>query len=547
MGKSLTDVAEDAVSSSPKSTATVAPSDGLPSQRHDLVQVLNGLPFGLRVEHGQELVFCNAIGNQADQQECDEPTLVRRSFDFTIKEGVYTAFLFLDETEQTRREQALIRRAYFDELTGLPNRRLVEQSIRSLIESGGAPFAIAFLDVDSFKHINDFYGHAAGDQLLIEMSKRISMTLRPSDMVARLGGDEFLVLLSPVDSSDHVSTSLTEMLERVGRPYFIDNSEILSTASVGVSQYPQDGMSYSDLQSNADRAMYRSKSTGRGLIQFFDETIEHSVIDRTKLEQRLRLAIRDRRISCAYQPKVNLHSGDIYGVEVLMRWIDEDGTIQPPGEFIGLAVELGLLDNLTFLLFEKTTDAIDRINEAFGETVSISINVAAKQAGDIVFMRALLAMVSDTGFASRFILEITEEAFVSKSLFQESVLPLIREVGARVSIDDFGVGYSSLSALANITADELKVDRSFITNVHQRPRSQNVLKAIEALSYSLGMDVVVEGIETIEELMYLRTFTGIKHAQGFYFSKAILLEDINIVQRSAPRSASVARHSARSR
>jgi diguanylate cyclase (GGDEF)-like protein len=423
----------------------------------------------------------------------------------------------------------------------------VEQSIDALIKSKDASFAVAFLDVDAFKHVNDFYGHAVGDQLLIEMSRRISMALRPSDMVARLGGDEFLVMLSPVSNSDAVSKTFAEMLERISRPYFIDNNEILSTASVGVSQYPHDGMSYSALQSNADRAMYRSKSTGRGLIQFFDETIEHSVIEQTKLEHRLRLAIRDRRISCAYQPKVDLHNGDVYGIEVLMRWIDEDGKIQPPGEFIGLAVELGLLDDLTFLLLEKTIDAIDRINEAFGYRVSISINVAAKQAGDIVFMRALLAMVSATGFASRFILEITEEAFVSKSLFQDSVLPLIREVGARVSIDDFGVGYSSLSALADITADEVKIDRSFITNVHQRPRSQNVLKAIEALSYSLGMDVVVEGIETIEELMYLRTFTGIKNAQGYYFSKPILLEDIVAGHQAGSRKASSPRSCARSR
>lgn len=503
-------------------------------------RILDALPFGVRIMQGEDVVLSNTAASQALRGEAASG-IVRKSFDFVVGGAPYAAALFLDETEQLRREHSLIQRAYFDELTGLPNRRLIEQSIETLIASGGSPFAVAFLDVDSFKHINDFYGHGIGDQLLIEMSQRITSTLRPSDMVARLGGDEFLVLLSPITDIADIATILNEIAERVSRPYYLDSNEIVSTASIGVSVYPKDGSSYGALQSNADRAMYRGKANGRGLIQIFDESIEHSVIERSKLEQRLRLAIRDRRITCAYQPKVDLNSGEVYGVEVLMRWIDEDGVTQPPGEFISLALELGLLDDLTFLLLEKTTDCIDRINAAFGERIAISFNVAAKQAGNISFMRALLSAIAASGLASRFVLEITEEAFVSKSLFQECVLPLIRNIGARVSIDDFGVGYSSLSALADITADEVKIDRSFITNIHQRPRNQNVLKAIEALSYSLGMDVIVEGVETIEELTYLRTHTNIRHAQGFYFSKPIVLEELSSGHVTGARRQATAR------
>jgi EAL domain-containing protein (putative c-di-GMP-specific phosphodiesterase class I) len=282
--------------------------------------------------------------------------------------------------------------------------------------------------------------------------------------------------------------------------------------------------------------MYRGKSSGTGLVQFFDATIEHAAIEKSRLEQRLRLAIRDRRVSCAYQPKVDILSEGVSGVEVLLRWIDEDGVIQPPGDFIALALELGLMDDLTFLVLDKTIASIDRINQAFGEDISISLNVASKQAGDLKFMRALLDRIAGTGFARRFILEITEEAFVAKSNFQKSILPLIREIGARVSIDDFGIGYSSLSALADITADEVKIDRSFITNLHQRPRSQNILKAIEALSRSLGMNVVVEGLETFEELAYLRACTSIRHVQGYYFSKPILLEDLGATLTTESRT-----------
>lgn len=516
------------------SPATAVSQSTQPQKKPETLEKLfDALPFGVKIEAGDGAV---AYSNEADKslrkpgsgpEGRDERVLKAKSFDFSVDGASFTASLLLDETEQVSREQALIKRAYFDELTGLPNRRIIEQSVNSLIESADTPFALAFIDVDGFKHVNDFYGHNVGDALLVQISERVGSGLRSSDMLARLSGDEFLLLLSPFEDIEHLTAEIGQVMARLKQPYYIDNNEILSSASIGVSTFPRDGSSYDALRANADRAMYRGKSAGTGLVQFFDASIEHAAIEKSRLEQRLRLAIRDRRVSCAYQPKIDIMSDSISGVEVLLRWIDEDGVIQPPGEFIALALELGLMDDLTFLVLDKTVRSIDRINEAFGEHTSISLNVAAKQAGDLKFMRTLLDAIAATGFASRFILEITEEAFVSKSSFQRSILPLIREIGARVSIDDFGVGYSSLSALADITADEVKIDRSFITNLHQRPRSQNILKAVEALSRSLGMNVVVEGLETFEELAYLRACTSIRHVQGFYFSKPILLEELS--------------------
>ena len=496
----------------------------------DIRHMLDVLPFGMQIAGpAGEVAYANesfAWLSAAVAGQGADGVLKTRSFDFTLGGKPYTVSLLVDETEQTTREQALIRRAYFDELTGLPNRRVIEQSVNALIGPGAAPFALAFIDVDGFKHVNDFYGHGVGDALLVKIAERVSSGLRPSDMLARLSGDEFLLLLSPVGGLDQLNRDVAVITDRLKQPFYIEGNEILTSASIGVSVFPSDGSNYDALTANADRAMYRGKSSGTGSVQFFDATIEHAAIEKSRLEQRLRLAIRDRRVSCAYQPKMDIMTGNISGVEVLLRWIDEDGVIQPPGDFIALAIELGLMDDLTYLVLDKTVRSIDRINEAFGETASISLNVAAKQAGDIKFMRSLLARIAATDFAKRFILEITEEAFVSKSTFQESVLPLIREIGARVSIDDFGVGYSSLSALADITADEVKIDRSFITNLHQRPRSQNILKAVEALSRSLGMDVIVEGLETFEELAYLKACTSIRYVQGYYFSKPIMLEEL---------------------
>jgi cyclic di-GMP phosphodiesterase Gmr len=203
-------------------------------------------------------------------------------------------------------------------------------------------------------------------------------------------------------------------------------------------------------------------------------------------------------------------------------------------------VELGLIDQITHMVLSETVATMGHIDEAFGPDTTISINVAAKQATNIGFMRSFAHALEDTGRAERFMIELTEDAFLAKNQFQTEVLPLLRRLGVRVSIDDFGTGYSSLSALADITADEIKIDRSFITGIHNRPRSQNVLKAIESLSAALGMTVVAEGIETFEELAYLQAATRIRYAQGFYFSKPLFLGDIAHADDVAAESRAVA-------
>ena len=358
-------------------------------------------------------------------------------------------------------------------------------------------------------------------------------------MLARVGGDEFVLLLSPIVSPQEAATIVEGIAERLKKAHYVEDFEILSSASFGVGIYPKDGDSYEVLRSNADSAMYRSKGTAKGGVWFFDSTIAHAAAEKARSEQRLRLAIRDKRLLCAYQPKVDFRNDTITGIEVLLRWRDEDGVIRAPGDFIALALELGLMDDVTFMILAETRRAIDRINEAFGEAASISINVAAVQASNRQFMRSLVDAIERTGTPKRYMLEITEEAFLASSDFQRNILPMVREIGTRVSVDDFGVGYSSLSALADITADELKVDRSFITDVHKRPRSQAVLRAIESLGRSLSMSIVVEGVETFEELAYLQAATRIHCAQGFYFSRPIVFDDR--AERSAlvdePRSA----------
>lgn len=492
-------------------------------------------PFVQRRETGTELL---RAGRAVVAEECVTHGRVQQVF-LTSHRPVRIAGRNLllsssaDISEQKAVEDQLFRSAYYDELTGLPMRRVIEHRTNALLrrEESSTRFALAFLDIDNFKHINDYYGHAAGDALLVEVAKRLALDLRDTDMLSRISGDEFLLLLNPIQGEQEVAEYIQFTLQRLKAPFFIDGSEIFASTSIGVSLYPEHGRDYEELRQNADIAMYRVKSEGKGAAVFFDASMEREALARMKIEQSLRLAILEKRFCCAFQAKVDIRTQDIMGIEALVRLRDDDGVIQAPGTFINLAVELGLIDELTHLVLAEIVRSIDLINETFGQDTSISMNVAAKQAGNVKFMRSFAEALEATGYPERFMIEVTEDAFVAKSHFQIEILPMFRKLGVGISIDDFGIGYSSLSALADITADEIKIDRSFITDIHKRPRSQGILRAIESLSDALGMTMIAEGIETFEELAYLQAATRIRYAQGYYFARPILLEELKPVIR----------------
>jgi c-di-GMP phosphodiesterase Gmr len=418
------------------------------------------------------------------------------------------------------------RRAYTDELTGLSNRTMIQRRVDEILSRGRTErFALAFIDLDNFKHINDYYNHAVGDALLVKVARRIEDLVRGTDMLARISGDEFLLLVHPVESDAQVRTVMDILLERLKQPFHVEGSEMFTSASIGVSIHPQHGRSYEELRRNADSAMYRAKSGAKGAAAFFDVALGEAMSARMELEQRLRLAIRDRQFCCMFQPKVDIRTREVIGFEALVRWRDDAGDIQSPLTFIGLATELGLTDPITRFVLDEAIRSIDALDDAFGAGKSIAVNVAAKQADDLRFMRSFVDVLEASGYANRFIVEVTEDAFIAKNRFQTQVLPMLREIGTRVAIDDFGTGYSSLSVLADITADEIKIDRSFITNIHRRPRSQSILRAVESVSSALRMSVVAEGVETFEELAYLLAGTRIRYAQGYHFAKPFFLEE----------------------
>lgn len=507
--------------------AAVASASILPG-RDLLAAVVQALPVGLTVRGPDgRCVIRNELATQLVERCFEADNVETRVQTLDILDETYTLETYLDVSDHRRIADELFKRAYLDDLTGLPNRGLLEQSADDLINTiePGQSFALAFIDLDNFKYINDFYSHAAGDALLVKVAQRLSSALRHSDMLARVGGDEFVLLITPVADGHMLQNDIEALNERLKNPFFIDGHEIFASASIGVSVFPQHGRTYDLLRRNADSAMYRAKSSVKGAALMFDATMSHAATARMELEQRFRLAIRDRRFCCAYQPKVDIRDHRVVGLEVLLRWRDEQGVIQAPGEFVELAIQLGLINEITHLVLDETIRSFDAIDATFGPHSTISINVAAKQADDLAFMITLTEAIAASGQAARFMLELTEEAFFAKSRFQQEVLPHLRAMGVRVSIDDFGVGYSSLAALADITADEIKIDRSFITDIHKRPRSQIILRAIESLAHSLGMSIVAEGVETFEELVWLQASTTIHHVQGYYFSRPIFLDD----------------------
>src|SRR3984893_18455863 len=288
-------------------------------------------------------------------------------------------------------------------------------------------------------------------------------------MLSRISGYECLLLLDPIQSEQEVAEYIDFTLQRLRAPFFIDGSEIFASTSIGVSLYPEHGASYEVLRQNADIAMYRVKNDGKGTAAFFDASMEREALARMKIEQSLRLAILEKRFCCAFQAKVDIRTQGSKSLEALVRLRDDEGVIQARGTFINLAVELGLIDELSHLVLAEIVKSMDLINETFGADTTISIKVAAKQAGNPEFMRPFAEALEATGYPTRFMIEVTEDVFVAKTHFRTEILPIFRRLGVGISIDDFGIGYSSLSALADITADEIgSTGRSSPTSISAR-------------------------------------------------------------------------------
>jgi diguanylate cyclase (GGDEF)-like protein/PAS domain S-box-containing protein len=417
--------------------------------------------------------------------------------------------------------------AAHDYLTGLPNRLHLKERISNAIASADRhkqQVALLYLDLDGFKHINDSLGHLIGDKVLQSVAKRLLNCVRAPDTVSRQGGDEFLILLSEVDHPDGSAIVANRILHRLGGAHTIDKRELHVTASIGVSVYPDDGLDAESLIKNADTAMFQAKEDGTQNYRFFTPAMNIRAVERQSIEEDLRRAVERKELELHYQPKVNLESGEITGAEALIRWMHPTrGTISP-AQFIPIAEDCGLIRPIGAWVLHQACTQAQAWSDAGLPAITMAVNVSAIQFRDENFLEGLFAILGETGLSPELLeLEVTEGVLMKQAEFTTSILQTVREAGIRVSVDDFGTGYSSLGYLHRFPLDALKIDQSFVRQIAVSPNETTIVSAIISMGQSLRLRVIAEGVETPEQLEFLRTH-HCDEAQGYYFSRPVPAE-----------------------
>jgi diguanylate cyclase (GGDEF)-like protein len=381
--------------------------------------------------------------------------------------------------------------------------------------------AVLFLDLDGFKHINDSLGHPIGDKLLQSVAKRLADCVRGSDTVSRLGGDEFVVLLSALEQGEDTAAAAKRMLRLVAETHSIAGRDLHITASIGISVYPDDGLDAETLIKNADTAMYQAKENGRQRFQFFKPAMNVRAVERQSIEESLRGGLERNEFALHYQPKINLRTGAITGAEALLRWTHPARGPVSPAEFIPVAEDCGLILPLgAWVLREACAQAQAWIDAGLPLT-SIAVNVSAVQFQEENFLDDLFKVLEETSLdPTRIEIELTESVLMKRAGATASILQALREKRVRVSIDDFGTGYSSLSYLRRFSVDALKIDQSFVRQIGVADDETTIVKAVIGMARGLKLRVIAEGVETPEQLAFLRAH-HCDEAQGFYFSRPI--------------------------
>ena len=420
--------------------------------------------------------------------------------------------------------EQLRHQAFHDPLTGLPNRTLLLDRLeRALVQTlrGGARPALLLLDLDGFKVVNDSLGHAAGDRLLIALAERLAAAMRPGDTIARLGGDEFAVLLDTA-TDIHAATAVADrLLDALATPLALDGRELVVEASLGIALATDGAARPDDLLRDADLALYRAKDAGRAGYAIYDTSLHTAVNARLVLEAELRRALASEEFVLHYQPKVDLATGRLAGVEALVRWRHPTRGLVPPDDFIPLAEETGLIVPLgrwvlTEACHQARAWAAARITDP---PLTMSVNLSARQFRQPDLVGDVARILRDTGVIPGLIqLEITEGVLMEDAAATLGLLERLRGLGIALAIDDFGTGYSSLVYLKRFPIDVLKVDKAFVTGLGHDPGNGAITTAVIGLAHALGLAVTAEGVETAGELAQLRSL-GCEQGQGYYFAR----------------------------
>ncbi len=429
-----------------------------------------------------------------------------------------------DVTHQRLAEQQVLKLARYDGLTGLPNRTMfmdeLERTLARARRHGGR-FALFFIDLDRFKNINDSLGHGAGDQLLKVMATRLRTLLRDSDLVARLGGDEFVVLLDATVEADDLAHVARKALAAIGEPVPIDSRSYQVTGSIGISLYPDDGADAAALLKNADAAMYLAKDRGKNNYQFYTVQLAAHSAQQFALEADLRVALQRDELLLHFQPKVRVDTGALIGMEALLRWLHPQRGLLPPGTFITLAEDCGLILPIGQWVLDAACRQMRAWRDAGLQVPRCAVNLSARQLVTDTLVDDVARALADHRLAAEALeVEITESVLMADPERANQTLQALHGMGVHVSIDDFGTGYSSLAYLKRFPAQTVKIDRSFVSGLPQDRDDAAITQAVIAMAHSLGLEVVAEGVETQAQLDFLLRL-GCDQAQGYLISRPV--------------------------
>jgi diguanylate cyclase (GGDEF)-like protein/PAS domain S-box-containing protein len=479
-----------------------------------------GLPAGLQPKR-QAPTSCILLRRDGTELpiECSHATIHDRQ---SVATG--SVVVFRDVSEARAMSLGMIYAAEHDGLTGLPNRTLLDERIKQAIVAArrhGKQVALLFLDLDGFKHINDSLGHPIGDKLLCSIAARLLACGRATDTISRQGGDEFVVLLSEVEEPEDAAIAARRILAAIAEVHIIDQRELHVTASIGVSVYPADGADAETLIKNADTAMYQAKENGRQCYQYFKQAMNARAVERQFIEQSLRRALERQEFSLHYQPKIDFRTGAITGAEALIRWTHPTRGSIPPVQFIPVAEACGLIVPIGhWVLREACLQARAWLNAGLPVT-TMAVNVSALEFRHDEFLPGLFAILDETNLdPSTLELELTESVLMKQAESSASLLQTLRAHGVKVALDDFGTGYSNLSYLRKFPIDALKIDQSFVSQIAINGDDSSIVTAVIGMARSFKVRVVAEGVETLEQLEFLRSH-DCDEAQGYFFSRPV--------------------------
>ncbi|AYC32980.1 EAL domain-containing protein [Pseudomonas cavernae] len=445
--------------------------------------------------------------------------------------------------ERKRAEDQLVHDAFHDPLTGLPNRALfADRLARAIARSSRhyeAVFAVLFIDLDRFKLVNDSLGHQAGDTLIVQVAARLRACLRDADTLARMGGDEFTILLDDLDERNNPVRVAERLMAALEPPFLIDGEQLHISASIGIVPSDLGYESAHEILRHADLAMYRAKTLGKRRYEVFDPSLHAAAVSRLALETQLRRALLNQEFVLHYQPVVSLASGEMVGVEALVRWQKSPTELVYPGDFIQVAEETGLILFLGLWVLREACMTMARWHREFPRPLplTVSVNLSARQFAQPDLVQQVGRIIAETGIRPDCVrLELTESVSMADSEHTATLLDQLHALGVRISIDDFGTGYSSLSYLHRFPLDVLKIDRSFVARLDQGPEGQQIVQTILSLARNLGIEVIAEGAETATQVHYLRAL-GCAFGQGYYFSKPVASAELSALLLSSQHSA----------